>query len=170
MTNKSWHVWEFVTTWQSVMEQQQCHYNGVRMGAVASLITSLTIVYSIVYSDADQRKHQSSASLAFEWGIHWGPVNSPHKWPVMRKMFPFDDVIMQSVHWKLWQKKFICEISHRAPFRYRHWNGKISCWWHFVIVCTGSCQSNNFWYIQVWKICQSDDNLSISVQMICLSY
>ena len=39
-------------------------------------------------------KHQSSASLAFVRGIHRGPVNSPHKWPVMRKLFPFDDVIM----------------------------------------------------------------------------
>ena len=43
---------------------------------------------------ADQSKHQSSASLAFVWGIHRGPVNFPHKWPVTRKMFPFDDVIM----------------------------------------------------------------------------
>ena len=65
------------------------------MGAIASQITSLTIVYSIVYSDADQRKQQSSASLAFVWGIHRGPVNSPHKWQVTRKMFPFDDVIMR---------------------------------------------------------------------------
>ena len=48
--------------------------------------------------DADQRKHQSSASLAFVQGIHRGPVNSPHKWPVTRKMFPFDDVIMPNVH------------------------------------------------------------------------
>ena len=70
------------------------HYNDVIMGTIASHITSLTIVYSIVYSDADQRKHQSSASLAFVRGIHRGPVNSPHKWPVTRKMFPFDDVIM----------------------------------------------------------------------------
>ena len=46
------------------------------------------------YSDADQSKHQSCASLAFVWGINRGPVNSPHKWPVTRKMFPFDDVIM----------------------------------------------------------------------------
>ena len=46
------------------------------------------------YSGADQRKHQSSPSMAFVWGIHRGPVNSPHKWPVTRKMFPFDDVIM----------------------------------------------------------------------------
>ena len=40
------------------------------MSMIASQITSLTIVYSTVYSDADQRKHQSSASLAFVWGIH----------------------------------------------------------------------------------------------------
>ena len=33
------------------------HYNDVKMGAISSQITSLTIVYSIVYSDADQRKH-----------------------------------------------------------------------------------------------------------------
>ena len=64
------------------------------MGTIVSQITSLTIVYSTVYSGADQRKHQSSASLAFVQGIHRGPVNSPHKWPVTRKMFPFDDVIM----------------------------------------------------------------------------
>ena len=67
------------------------------MGTMASQITSLTIVYSTVYSEADQRKHQSSASLAFVWGIHRGPVNSPHKWPVTRKMFPFDDVIMMKM-------------------------------------------------------------------------
>ena len=65
----------------------------VTMDAIASLFTSLTIVYSTVYSDADQRKRQSSVSLAFVWGIHRGSVNSPHKWPVTRKMFPFDDVI-----------------------------------------------------------------------------
>ena len=40
------------------------------MGTNASQITSLTVVYSTVYSGADQRKHQSSASLAFVWGIH----------------------------------------------------------------------------------------------------
>ena len=64
------------------------------MGTIASQITSLASDYSTVYSGADQRKHQSSASLAFMWGIHPGPVNFPHKWPVTRKMFPFDDVIM----------------------------------------------------------------------------
>ena len=73
---------------------RKAHYDDVIMTTLASQITSLAIVYSIVYSDADQRKHQSSASLAFVRGIHRGPVNSPHKWPVTRKMFPFDDVIM----------------------------------------------------------------------------
>ena len=65
------------------------------MGAMACQITSLTIVYSTVYSGADHRKHQSSASLASVWGIHRWPVNSPHKGTVTRKMFPFDDVIMK---------------------------------------------------------------------------
>ena len=64
------------------------HYNDVIMGAIASQITSLMTVYSTVYSDADQRKHQSPASLSFV------TVNFPHKWPVTRKIFPFDDVIM----------------------------------------------------------------------------
>ena len=70
------------------------HNNDDIMSAIASQITSLTVVYSIVYSDADQRNHQSSASLAFVRGIHRWPVNYPHKWPVTRKMFPLDDVIM----------------------------------------------------------------------------
>ena len=70
------------------------HDNAIIMGAMASQITSLTIVYSTVYSGADQRKHQRFASLAFVRGIHRYPMNSPHKGPVTRKMFPFDDVIM----------------------------------------------------------------------------
>ena len=72
-----------------------CHYYDVIMNTIASQITSLTIVYLTVNSGTDQRKHQSSASLAFVRGIHRRPVNSPHKGPVTRKMFPFDDVIMQ---------------------------------------------------------------------------
>ena len=58
------------------------HYNDVIMGAMTSQITSLTIVYSIVYSGANQRKHQSSESLAFVRGIQRWQMNSPHKWPV----------------------------------------------------------------------------------------
>ena len=68
------------------------HYSDV-MSAMASQITSLTIFYPTLYSGADQRKHQSSMSLAFVRGIHRRPVNSPHKGPVTRKMFSFDDVM-----------------------------------------------------------------------------
>ena len=74
---------------------------------MASQITSLTVVYSIVYSGANQRKHQSSASLAFVRGIPTpGPVNSPHKGPVTRNMITFDDVIMQQRY--LYRKHFVC--------------------------------------------------------------
>ena len=72
------------------------------MGAMASQITSLVIVYSTVYLGEDQRKHQSSASLAFVRGIH------PHKGPVTRKMFRFDDVIM-----KWWEVPVI--VTKTAP-------------------------------------------------------
>ena len=84
------------------------HYSDIVMGAMASEITSLTIVYSTVYSGADQRKHQSSASLGFVRGIHRWPVNSPHKGPVTRKMFPFDDVIMRWWHRPLLSRKLTC--------------------------------------------------------------
>ena len=87
---------------QQASRTSQRYDNDVIMGVMASQITSLTIVYSIVYLSADQRKHQSSQLLAFVRGIHRSPVNSPHKWPVTRKMFPFDDVIMAC-------------CSHRAP-------------------------------------------------------
>ena len=70
-------------------------YTDVIMGTMASQITSLTIVSSTVYSGTDQIKYYSSASLAFVREIHRWPVNSPHKGPVTRKMFPFDDVIMK---------------------------------------------------------------------------
>ena len=94
------------------------HYGDVIMGAIASQITSLTIVYSTVYADAD-KKNQSSASLVFVRGIHRGPVNSPHKWPVTRKMLPVDDVIMCSVgpyhKWQcnVWNLNWINEWLHR---------------------------------------------------------
>ena len=74
------------------------HYSDVTMGAMASQITSLTIVYPKVYSGEDQRKHQSSASLAFVRGMHRWPVYSPHKWPVTRIFFPFYDVIIEYMY------------------------------------------------------------------------
>ena len=67
------------------------------MSVMASQVTSPTIVYSSIYSGADQSKHQSSASLAFVRGIHGWLLNSPHKGPVIWKRFPFDDVIMNKI-------------------------------------------------------------------------
>ena len=65
------------------------------MSTMASQITSLTIVYSTIYSGTNQRKHQSSASLGFVRAGN-SPVTGefPAQRPVTRKMFPFDDVIM----------------------------------------------------------------------------
>ena len=79
------------------------HYNNVIMSAVASQFTRVSIDYSAVCSGADQRKHQSSASLAFVRGIHWWPVNSPHIGSVARKMFSFDGVIIIFVHVMAWR-------------------------------------------------------------------
>ena len=78
---------QFVSPWK--------HSNDIIMGAMASQITSLSIVYSTVYSRRTSKEHQSSASLAVVRGIHSWPVNSPHKGPVTRKVFPFDDVIIE---------------------------------------------------------------------------
>ena len=100
------------------------------MNTMASQNTSITIIYSTVYSDIDQRKHQSSASLAFvRVGlIHRWPVNS-HTGTVTRKMFPFDDVIIWLLNakpllicplvvfnqrwsiWKLCERKFRRQIA-----------------------------------------------------------
>ena len=113
------------------------HYCDAIMGTVASQITSLMIVYTTVYSDADQSKHHSSASLAFVWGIHRGPVNSPHKWPVTRKMFPFDDVIMENTKYffrdnVVKKKEWKMGIAFVIGFN-------DTCWWlctgHMVVKC-----------------------------------
>ena len=70
------------------------HRSDVIMSAIASQITGVSNVYSTVSSGADQRKYQSSASLAFVRWIHRRSVHSPHKGTITLKMFPFDDVIM----------------------------------------------------------------------------
>ena len=88
------YVWQAQTVKLYSTRAWLLHYSDFIMSAMASQITSLTIVTLTVYSGGDQRKHQSSASLAFVRGIHRWPVNSPHKWPVTRKCFPFDDAIL----------------------------------------------------------------------------
>ena len=91
------------------------HYSDIIMSVMASQINSISIIYSIVCWGADQRKHQSSASLAFVRGIHQWSVDSPHKGPVTLKMFPFDDVIM-----------FMCwSCIYKHPRLVHH----CACWW-----------------------------------------
>ena len=78
----------------TIIKSCSWHYSDVITTTMVSQITSVSMVYSTVYSGVDQRKYQSSTSLALVRGIHWWPVNSQHKWPVMRKKFPSDDVFM----------------------------------------------------------------------------
>ena len=111
------------------------HYSDVMMGTMASQITSLTIVYSTVYLGADQRKHQSSASLAFVPGIHRWPVNSLHKWPVTRKMFPFDDVVMV-----IWVSMVVAD---GLVFIWRQ--DKTTTCNHHMLTCTIHHQINSLW-------------------------
>ena len=123
-------VWYMAATYHirlTVMVVDLDHNNNVIMGAIASQITSLTSIFLTVYSGADQRKHQSYASLAFVGGIYRWPVNSPHKWPVTREMFLFNDAIMPSRHWSdhfqsrvLWRpKRSVCNYNFVAPYHIR---------------------------------------------------
>ena len=98
------------------------HYNDVIMSSMASQI-SLTIVYSTVYSGAYQIKHPRSAPLAFVRGIHRWPVNSPHKGPVIRKMFPFDDAIMNSYY----ISGFLLRDPHLTSEKLHRGNKPASC-------------------------------------------
>ena len=114
------------------------------MGVIVSQITSLTIVYLTIYSDTDERKHQSSASLAFVRESHRGPVNSPHKWPVTWKMFPFNDVLMYS------------EISfiHNIHFNYqKHFK-------FFTYICSMAV-SSLLYYLQNIKMTEQLRNKSL---------
>ena len=109
-------LWRVALTRLSPTAGSGIHYTDVIMSVMASQITNFKIVYSNVYLGAGKRKHQSSTSLAFVRGIHRSPVNSLEKGPVTRKMFPFDDVIMQrpkgcKFKYHIWQHKFVWKIA-----------------------------------------------------------
>ena len=95
------------------------------MRMMVSQMTNFTIVNSIVCSGADQRKYQSSTSLAFVRGIHCWPVNSLHKGPVTRKMVPFDDVIM-------WWPVFCLTLCNYLN----------QCWFILTSALGNKCQQN----------------------------
>ena len=145
----------------SVNHLSHVQYSDVIMGTMASQITGLTIVYWTVYSGADQRKHQSSVSLAFVRRIHREPVNSPHKWPVTRKMFPFDDAIR--IHYGpllkqevKWMHRGVCSTYHSSLEIYQyipllHYTHPVLC----IIKASRINQSNTSncnWGISTWSI------------------
>ena len=94
------YIWSHALMFQSFSlvtnNMTTVHYSDVMISAMVPQTTGVSIVYWTVCSSADQRKHQSSTSLIFVRGIHRWSVNFPHKGPVTRNMFPFDDVIMRS--------------------------------------------------------------------------
>ena len=144
------------------------HYDDVIMGVMASQITSLAIVYSTVFSGADQNKHQSSASLAFVRGIHRWPMNSPHKWPVTRKIFPFDDVIMYTklLHCPKWRNDiygtstpkvrgsaFVVTVDIRSLYTsctIPQWTSSIS---HNAPICIKNVNTDNIKAPRYWPLC-----------------
>ena len=127
------------------------HYGDVIMSMMASQITSLTIVYSTIYSGVDQTKHQSSESLAFVRGIHQWPVNSLHKGPVMRKRFPFDVVIMCI--------EFLAETELDVYTMYNHfwlcygrYSLAIAFWLHISVVkITFMVDKTDYNKVIIWK-------------------
>ena len=106
-----------MTTVKTIYDALQWRHN--ELDGVSD--TSLTIVYSTVYSATDQRKHQSSAPLAFVRGIHRWPMNSPHKGPVTRKMFLFNDVIM-GICGNSMSSSCSYHVAEYVLFRIRHCN------------------------------------------------
>ena len=148
--NQTFHPWHLICICKS-QQNDQTHYRDVTMSAIASPITSFTIAYLPVYPAADQRKHQISALLAFVRGIHRLPVNSPHKGPVTRKMFPLDDVIMKIFKINLTFIFYVLAFSrHYLPAFHGHKKPMfiiiIEIWMHLLKITL-------FYWFTKWSIC-----------------
>ena len=129
--------------WYSFLNTQtRSYYRYVIMGAMASRITGASIVYSTV-SGADQRKHQSSASLPLRWEF------TGNKGPVTREMFPFDDesISKEGQYWRTWMDSYhdrptASEASWKSwielvttPSWWRHQMKHFSCHWPWKLWC-----------------------------------
>ena len=97
------------------------HYSDVIMSVIMSQITGVSMVWSSVCSGTDQ----SSASLAFVRGIHQWPMDSPHKGPVKRKIFSFDDVIMWNPIGYTNKRGYRVKFQWLRLYRYRLWNSVV---------------------------------------------
>ena len=131
------------------------HYHDVIMDAMALQITSLTFVYSTVYSRHRSKKHQSSALLAFVQGIHRWPMNSQHKEPVTRKTFPFDDVIMSPALFEGSQpltggfrlSLVNSPVTDEFPAQRASNAENVSIWWRYHVTCPFWGESTADWWI-----------------------
>ena len=149
-------------------------YNDVIMSAMASQITGVSIVCSNVGTGPDQRKHQSSVSLASVRGMHRWQVNSSHKRPVTRKMFPFDDVIMFRIPWTSachqpqgkgvvsQIPQCIRQISHDSPLCNRnvhtcaHFGYKNGALWVWDRYFAGFMKMVSLWPARNWRNFEGD--------------
>ena len=147
--NAHHHVWQCDEentgrTWYGeltccLLEDMVVHYSDVIMSAMASRITGVSLVCSTVCSDADQRKPQSSTPLAFVRGMPQWPVDSPHKGPVMRKMFPIDDVIVNFasiISERMLSTKFMSNTwwMSQISFHDKSTLGQVMAWRHQPVI------------------------------------
>ena len=128
---------------------------------MASHITGVSIVYSTVWSSVDQRKHQSSASLAFVRGIHLWPVNFPQKGPVTQKMFPFNDVIM-CCHCERMNPS---TSSNQAGCRHHHISLANAVQWLEGGVYLARCDSHSI-IVDIWDTAVFTDGVTRLITML----
>ena len=170
----------FVLLRTTTVYSWKCHYSDAMISAMASEIHGVSTVYSRLCSGVDQRKHQSSASLAFVRGLHRRPVSSPHKGLVTRKMFPFDDVIVY-----FWIPVYIIQVCCLFVKRMPNY-----MWFHAMLTSlSGLCVLARNWskesseYIRVnhreSSICnvfilpqllQENPNIQFSVYLLCWAF
>ena len=126
---------------------RQVHYDDVIMTTIASQITSLTGIYSTVYSDADQRKYQSTASLTFVCGIHrdrWIPRT---KGQLRGKCFHF-----MTSSWFIMYPQWLCD---KEMCKQRSWG------WRFETEANGRhVADNHFLNVFIWQILCFDSNFT----------
>ena len=159
-----WCQCRFLWLWgQCIAWRSELHYSDVIKSRMASQITSLTIVYSAVYSGTDQIKHQSSASPAFVRGINRWPLNSPHKAPVT-PMFPSDDVIMILKLFHKWIFKLLlkscknlfgCDFYPTDKISRKCHTSQAKFWPLLIIVLLRKCNVILFlkiWILGTWTI------------------
>ena len=132
------------------------HYNDVIMTTMASQITSLTVVYSIVYSGADQRKHQSSASLAFVRGTH------RDLWIPAQRTSNAENVSIWWRHHEEWLKSsWLLQMPWHWAISNNHTD--------FSIVCVSHCPYNTYIaWLPLNKVWSRDVQLVSLFQRVCL--